>query len=148
MNCSLLGSFVHGILQPRILEWGSLSLLQGIFPTQGWNQVSHIAGGFFTSRATGEAQEYWRGYTKTWLSYLKYCPSDDSSSSIFFPLAFIECLLFTKNDKLLNSCSDICGKDCCHPHFTDEAAEPQRGKLTCPTSLSSGLAEPGPHLDR
>ena len=28
---------------------GSLSLLQGIFPTQGSNQVSRIAGGFFTS---------------------------------------------------------------------------------------------------
>ena len=28
---------------------GSLSLLQGISPTQGLNQVSHIAGGFFTS---------------------------------------------------------------------------------------------------
>ena len=28
---------------------GSLSLLQGIFPTQGSNQVSHIAGGFLTS---------------------------------------------------------------------------------------------------
>ena len=31
---------------------GSLSLLQGIFPTQGSNPVSHIAGGFFTSWAT------------------------------------------------------------------------------------------------
>ena len=29
---------VHGILQARILEWGSLSLLQWIFPTQGLNQ--------------------------------------------------------------------------------------------------------------
>ena len=28
---------VHGILQDRTLEWGSLSLLQGIFPTQGSN---------------------------------------------------------------------------------------------------------------
>ena len=27
----------HGILQARILELGSLSLLQGIFPTQGSN---------------------------------------------------------------------------------------------------------------
>ena len=36
---------------------GSLSLLQGIFPTQ----VSCIAGGFFTSWATREAQEYWSG---------------------------------------------------------------------------------------
>ena len=29
---------VHGILQARILEWVSLSLLQGIFPTQESNQ--------------------------------------------------------------------------------------------------------------
>ena len=28
---------VHGILQARLLEWGSLPLLQGIFPTQGSN---------------------------------------------------------------------------------------------------------------
>ena len=38
-------------------EVGSLSLLQGIFPTQ----VSSIAGRFFTSWATREAQEYWSG---------------------------------------------------------------------------------------
>ena len=40
---------------------GSLSLLQGIFPTQGSNQVSHIAGGFLTSWVTREAQESWSG---------------------------------------------------------------------------------------
>ena len=34
---------------------GHLSLLQGIFPTQGLTQVSRIAGGFFTSWATREA---------------------------------------------------------------------------------------------
>ena len=28
---------VHGTLQDRLLEVGSPSLLQGIFPTQGWN---------------------------------------------------------------------------------------------------------------
>ena len=39
----------------------SLSLLYGIFPTQGSNQVSLIAGGFFTGWATREAQEYWSG---------------------------------------------------------------------------------------
>ena len=37
MDCSLPGSSVHGILQARILEWVMGSLLQGIFPTQGWN---------------------------------------------------------------------------------------------------------------
>ena len=40
---------------------GNPSLLQGIFPTQRSNQVSHIAGRFFTSWATREAQEYWSG---------------------------------------------------------------------------------------
>ena len=39
---------------------GSLSLLQGIFPTQGLTQVSHIVGRFFffTSWATREAPLY------------------------------------------------------------------------------------------
>ena len=36
---------------------GSLSLLQGIFPSQGLNQVSYLASGFFTSWATREAQK-------------------------------------------------------------------------------------------
>ena len=40
---------------------GNPSLLQGIFPTQRSNQVSHIAGRLFTSWATREAQEYWSG---------------------------------------------------------------------------------------
>ena len=35
MDCSLPGSFVHGILQPRIWEW--VAILQGIFLTQGLN---------------------------------------------------------------------------------------------------------------
>ena len=39
----------------------SLSHLQGLIPTQGLNQVSCIAGGFFTSWAPREAQEYWSG---------------------------------------------------------------------------------------
>ena len=32
VDCSLLGSSVHGISQARILEWGCHFLLQGIFP--------------------------------------------------------------------------------------------------------------------
>ena len=48
MDSSLPGSSVHGIFQARVLEWvalsfsagvGSLSLLQGIFPTQESNWV-------------------------------------------------------------------------------------------------------------
>ena len=51
--CNPMNYTVHGILQARILEWVSCSLLQGIFPTQGSNpglphcrrilyQLSHI----------------------------------------------------------------------------------------------------------
>ena len=52
----------HGLYSPwnspgQDIGVGSLSLLQGIFPTQ----VSCIVGGFFTSWATREAQEYWSG---------------------------------------------------------------------------------------
>ena len=35
--CNPVDYTVHGILQARILEWVSLSLLQGIFPNQGSN---------------------------------------------------------------------------------------------------------------
>ena len=35
--CDPMDCIVHGILQARKLEWGSLSLLQGIFTTQGSN---------------------------------------------------------------------------------------------------------------
>ena len=36
-DCDQPGSSVPGILQARILEWGSYPLLQGTFPTQGSN---------------------------------------------------------------------------------------------------------------
>ena len=46
---------LHGLYSPdQNTGVGSLSLLQGIFPTQGSNQVSHIAGGFFTNWAMRE----------------------------------------------------------------------------------------------
>ena len=56
-DCSLPGSCVHGILQARILEWVSCALFQAIFATRDQTQVSHMAGGFFTSWATREALE-------------------------------------------------------------------------------------------
>ena len=58
MECSPSGSSVHGICQPRILEWVAISfLLQGLFLTQGLDPgmeatslVSPVlAGGFFTT---------------------------------------------------------------------------------------------------
>ena len=41
--------------KPKNPGEGSLSLLKQIFPTQETNQVSYIAGGFFTKWAIREA---------------------------------------------------------------------------------------------
>jgi len=52
---------VHGILQARILEWVAFPFSRGSFQPRDQTQVSSIAGGFFISRATREAQAYWSG---------------------------------------------------------------------------------------
>ena len=56
MDCSLPGSSVHGIFQARVLEW-VVSFSRGSSQARDQTQVSHIAGGFFTSWATREAQQ-------------------------------------------------------------------------------------------
>ena len=50
---------VHETLQARTLEWVAISFSRGSSQPRDQPQVSHIAGGFFTSWATREAQEYW-----------------------------------------------------------------------------------------
>ena len=52
---------VHGILQARILEWVAFPFSRGSSQPRDRTQVSLIAGRFFTSWATGEAQEHWSG---------------------------------------------------------------------------------------
>ena len=51
MDCSLP---VHGILQARILEWVAVPFSRGSFQPKDRTQISHVAGGFFTSCATRE----------------------------------------------------------------------------------------------
>ena len=48
MDCSLLGSSVHGILQAGILEWVAMSSSRGSSQPRDQTQVSYIAGRFFT----------------------------------------------------------------------------------------------------
>ena len=50
---------VHGILQDRILEWVAVPFSRESYQPRDQTQVSHIAGIFFTSWDTREAQEYW-----------------------------------------------------------------------------------------
>ena len=59
--CDPMDYTVHGILQARILKWVAFPSSRGSSLPRDRTQVSHIAGGFFTSSATREAQEYWNG---------------------------------------------------------------------------------------
>ena len=58
--CNPVDYTVHGILQARILEWAAFPS-PGDLLNPGIERVSRIAGGFFTSWATREAEEYWSG---------------------------------------------------------------------------------------
>ena len=53
---------VHGILQARILEWVAFPFCRGSSQPRDQTQVSRMAGGFFTSWVTREAQECWNGW--------------------------------------------------------------------------------------
>ena len=54
MDCSSLGSSVHGILQAKILEWVVISVSRGASWPRDWTQVSWTEGRFFTIWATRE----------------------------------------------------------------------------------------------
>ena len=49
MLCNPMNDTVHGILQTRILEWGAFPFSRGSSQPRDRTQVSHPAGGFFTS---------------------------------------------------------------------------------------------------
>ena len=56
---------VRGILQARILEWVAFSFSRGSSQPRDRTQVSHIAGGFFTSWATRQ-HHIVTSWTRTW----------------------------------------------------------------------------------
>ena len=53
---------VHGIFQARILERVAVPFSRGFSQPRDPSQVLRVAGRFFTSRATREAQEFWSGW--------------------------------------------------------------------------------------
>ena len=67
-SCSIVSDSLrpHGLYSPwnspgQSTGVGSCSPLQGTSQPRDWTQVSRIAGRFFTSWATREAQEHWSG---------------------------------------------------------------------------------------
>ena len=59
--CDSMDCIVYGILQARILEWVTFPFSKGSSQPRNRTGVSCIAGRFFTSWATREAQENWNG---------------------------------------------------------------------------------------
>ena len=54
MDCSPLGSSVHGILQAGILEWAAIPFSRGSCHHRDWTHVSCVAARFFTIWTTRE----------------------------------------------------------------------------------------------
>ena len=57
--CNTMDYRVNGIFQARILEWVAVPFSRGSSQPRDRTRVSCIAGRFFTSWASREAQEYW-----------------------------------------------------------------------------------------
>ena len=57
--CNPMDYIAHGIFQARILEWVAFPFSRGSSQPKAQIQVSHIAGGFFTSWATRESERKW-----------------------------------------------------------------------------------------
>ena len=95
MDCSLLGSSVHGILQARMLEWVAMPFSRESSQPRGWTLVSYIECRFLTVWATrylGACPiqtkfSAWQSYHTlcAWVSWdLFYgcrCPAETSSST-------------------------------------------------------------------
>ena len=68
MDCSLPRSFVHGIIQARILEWVAFPFSRVSFQSRDQTQVSLFAGGLFTIWASYKEVKQ-AGWQYTALSY-------------------------------------------------------------------------------
>ena len=69
---SLLGSFIHGIVQARVLEWVAISFSRGSSQPRDWTQVSCIAGRHFIIWATREA----------WVSNISWSPGGEHGNAL------------------------------------------------------------------
>ena len=59
-DCSLPGSFVHGIFQAIVLEWLAISFFRGSSQPRDRTWIPHIVDRRFTVWATREVQAYGR----------------------------------------------------------------------------------------
>ena len=74
--CDPMNYTVHRILQARILEWVGFPFFRGSSQPRDQTQISYVAGGFFTSWATGKPKNTGVGS----LSLLQWIFSTQESS--------------------------------------------------------------------
>ena len=92
VSCSVMSdSAIHGTLQARILEWGDIAFSRGSSPPREWNQVSRIAGRFFTVWAAREAQnDHPDHFQRKKKPCSRTAPLTNALRLFFFKLAFLE----------------------------------------------------------
>ena len=79
MDCSPPGSFVHEILQARILKWVAIPFSRGSSQPKDWTQIFCIARKYFTAEPPGKPiidevlQKKWaeRSISDTWVNALR-----------------------------------------------------------------------------
>ena len=75
MDCSLLGSSIHGILQTRILEWVAVPFSRGSSHSRDRTQVPLIAGRFLPSEPPEKPKN--TGVGNQWI-----CPTQESNQGL------------------------------------------------------------------
>ena len=108
MDCSPPSSSVHGILQARILEWVAMPSSRGSSQPRDPTRVSRIAGGFFTTWATREAQG--RGSLRA--KCPQFCFKETKMSSYdssAFLSPFWKCMSYTALGKGMETHSSVLG---------------------------------------
>ena len=128
---------VHGILQARILEWVAFPFSRGSSQLRNQTQISYIAGGFFTSSATREPQEYWIGYSPGNLP--------DPGIKLGSPALQADSLpTELSHAELLQSCPTLCGPmNCSPPGSSVHGILQARYQSQLPFSTPGEIPDPG-----
>ena len=86
MDCSPVGSSVHGILQARILECIAIYFSRGSSQPRDWTRVSCIAGRLFNICAIREAWAYYWPWIWIWIHCLSILLSNVLVVQLCLPL--------------------------------------------------------------
>ena len=144
MDHSSPGSFVHGILQARILKWAAISFSRGSSQPRDWTCISCTAGRFFTIWATREALECW---TRGGYSALQFSSVQSLSRVWLFRPHGLQHARLPCPSPTPGACSNSC-PSCrwCHPTTSSSVVPffyclqsfPASGSLTMSQFFASG----------